>query len=117
MSYTSTYVGEFPFIFQAIEAGLGIEMYRPNAWFANVVKWWTYAHARRRDASCASAIISAPCRCWRTPQYYRPLAAIASRYRRRAGAVVGQPIPASPAPKPEQILFEDRPGVAADVAG
>ncbi|MEA2711716.1 MAG: heparin/heparan-sulfate lyase [Phycisphaerales bacterium] len=110
MSYTCTYVAEFPWLFSAIEAGLGIEMYRPNAWFANVVKWWTYA--QRDDASfirfgdyfCATPALE-------NPSYYRPFAAIASRYRdgraqwwvnrfRIAGSEV------------DQILFEDRPGVA-----
>ncbi|MGB7159727.1 MAG: heparinase II/III family protein, partial [Tepidisphaeraceae bacterium] len=108
--YTSTYVGEFPWLFQAIDAGLGIEMYRPNAWFANVVRWWTYtmrddgSFLRFGDYFCAIPALE-------NAQYYRPLAAIASRYRdplarwwvnrfRLDGC------------EPEQILFDDRPGVA-----
>ena len=110
MSYTSTYVGEFPYIFHAMEAGLGVEMYRPNAWFANVVKWWTYgmrddgSFLRFGDYFCAIPALE-------NAQYYRALAAIASRYRdglaqwwvdrfRLTGS------------EPEQIIFEDRPGVA-----
>jgi hypothetical protein len=109
MSYTSTYVGEFPYLFHAFEAGLGMEMYRSNAWFANVVKWWTYgmrddeSFLRFGDYFCAVPALE-------NGQYYRPLAAIASRYgdglaqwwvnRFRISAC-----------EPEQMLFEDRPGV------
>src|SRR5439155_13636981 len=31
-SYTATYMGELPYLFQTIEAALGIEMFRPNDW-------------------------------------------------------------------------------------
>ena len=109
MSYTCTYLGEFPWLFSAIEAGLGIEMYRPNAWFASVVKWWTYA--RRDDESfirfgdyfCATPVLE-------NSQYYRPLAAIASRYRNGLAQWWVNRFNVTGA-EPDQILFEDRPGV------
>jgi hypothetical protein len=109
MSYTCTYLGEFPWLFNAMEAGLGIEMYRPNAWFASVVKWWTYA--RRDDESfirfgdyfCATPALE-------NAQYYRPLAAIASRYRDGLAQWWVNRFNIAGA-EPDQILFEDRPGV------
>ena len=109
-SYTATYVGEFPYLFQTIEAGLGVEMYRPNAWFANVVKWWTYAlrddetFVRFGDYFCSIPLFG-------NGQYYRALAAIASRYRDGLARwwVDRFQVPAN---EPDQILFEDRPGVA-----
>jgi heparin/heparan-sulfate lyase len=110
-SYTCTYVGEFPYLFQAIESGLGTEMFQANAWFANVVKWWTYplrddeTFIRFGDYFCSIPLFE-------NAQYYRPLAAIATHYRdglarwwvnrfRLRGA------------EPDQILFEDRNGVEA----
>jgi heparin/heparan-sulfate lyase len=112
MSYTCTYLGEFPWLFSAMEAGLGIEMYRPNAWFANIVKWWTYGQRddgsflRFGDYFCAIPALQ-------NPQYYRPFAAIASRYRDGLAQwwVSRFRIPDGIA-EPDQILFEDRPGVA-----
>ena len=108
-SYTSTYVGEFPWIFNAVEAGLGIEMYRPNAWFANVVKWWTYAlrdddtFVRFGDYFCAIPLFE-------NGQYFRPLAAIAHRYRDGLAQWWVDRFKLKEN-EPEQILFEDRPGV------
>jgi hypothetical protein len=108
-SYTTTYMGELPWLFQAMEAGLGIEMYQRNAWFANVVKWWTYAFRddgsfiRFGDYFCAVPVL-------KNAAYYRPFAAIASRYRDSLAqwwvdrfAVEGA--------EPDQFLFNDRPGV------
>jgi hypothetical protein len=109
MSYTCTYLGEFPWLFSAIEAGLGIEMYRANAWFANVVKWWTYAmrddssFIRFGDYFCATPALE-------NTQYYRPLAAIASRYRDGLAQWWVNRFHIAGA-EPDQILFEDRPGV------
>jgi hypothetical protein len=108
-SYTSTYVGEFPYLFGAVEAGLGIEMYRPNAWFANVVKWWTYAmrddetFIRFGDYFCAIPMLE-------NGQYYRPLAAIAWRYRDGLARWWVDRFHMK-TDEPDQILFEDRPGV------
>jgi hypothetical protein len=86
MSYSCTYVGEFPYLFNAIEAGLtsvgsvepSIEMYRSHAWFANVTQWWTYG--MRDDASflrfgdyfCAIPALE-------NAQYFRALSSIATR--------------------------------------
>ena len=109
MSYTCTYVSEFPWMFSAIEAGLGVEMYRPNAWFANVVKWWTYgmrddgSFLRFGDYFCAIPALE-------NPAYYRPLAAIASRYRDGLAQWWVNRFELAAA-EPEQVLFEDRPGV------
>ena len=113
-SYTATYVGEFPNLFHAIEAGLtsassvepGIEMYRPNTWFANVAKWWTYAFRddqtfiRFGDYFCAVPALE-------NAQYYRALAAIAARYRDplAQGWVERFRLTAA---EPDQILIEDR---------
>jgi hypothetical protein len=111
MSYTSTYVGEFPYLFSAIEAGLGVEMYRSNEWFRNVVTWWTYAlrdddtFVRYGDYFCAIPLFE-------NQQYYRPLAAIASRYRDPLAQWWVNRFQMSRS-EPEQILFEDRPGVAS----
>ncbi len=109
-TYTSTYVGEFPYLFTTVEAGLGVPMYRPNAWFANVTKWWTYAFRddetfiRFGDYFCAVPALE-------NLQYYRPLAAIASRYRDGLAQWWVDKFRIT-AGEPEQILFEDRPGVA-----
>lgn len=109
MSYTSTYVGEFPYLFHAIEAGLGIEMYRPNSWFASVVQWWTYAmrndetFLRFGDYFCAVPALE-------NGQYYRPLAAIASRFRDGRAQWWVNRFRVSGI-EPEQMMFEDRPGV------
>jgi hypothetical protein len=107
-SYTSTYVGEFPYLFQAIEAGLGVEMYRANPWFANVTKWWTYAlrddetFLRFGDYFCAIPVFE-------NAQYFRPLAAIASRYRDGLARWWVDRFKLR-GDEPDQFLFEERPG-------
>jgi hypothetical protein len=112
MPYTCTYVGEFPYLFGAFEAGLGIEMYRPHASFANVVKWWTYGmrddetFIRFGDYFSAVPVLE-------NGQYYRAFAAIASRYRDGlAQWWVDRFRMDKSGIEPDQILFEDRPGVA-----
>jgi hypothetical protein len=108
-SYTATYVGELPYLFQAVEAGLGIEMFKPNGWFANVVKWWTYAlrddetFIRFGDYFCAVPLFE-------NTQYFRALATIASRYRDGLAQSWVKRFRLSGA-EPDQILMEDRPGV------
>jgi heparin/heparan-sulfate lyase len=112
MTYTCTYVGEFPYLFSAFEAGLGIEMYRPHAYFANVIKWWTYGmrddetFLRFGDYFCAVPVLE-------NGQYYRAFAAVASRYRDGlAQWWIDRFRMDKSGVEPDQILFEERPGVA-----
>jgi hypothetical protein len=85
-------------------------MFRPNAWLANVVKWWTYAlrddetFIRFGDYFCAIPLFE-------NGQYFRPLAAIASRYRDGLAQWWVNRFRLQ-ANEPDQVLFEDRPGVA-----
>jgi len=86
-------------------------MYEANKWFANVVKWWTYAlredetFIRFGDYFCAIPLFE-------NLAYFRPLATIAEKYRdgRAQWWVNRFKLKAA---EPEQFLFEDRPGVAA----
>ncbi|MEX0777853.1 MAG: heparinase II/III family protein [Phycisphaeraceae bacterium] len=109
-SYTCTYTSEFPYIFQAIEAGLGIAMFSANPWLANLVKWWTYAmrddetFIRFGDYFCSFPVLE-------NQAYHRPLAAIASHYKDPLAQWWANRFQLKGA-EPEQMLFEDRPGVA-----
>jgi len=107
-SYTSTYVSELPYIFQAAEIGLGLRWFEEQEWLRGVVKWWTYAlrsddtFLRHGDYFCWSRVFE-------NPQYYRPLAAIASHYRDPLAQwwverfrLEGE--------EPDKILFEERAG-------
>ncbi len=105
-SYTCTYMGELPYLFQAMEAGLGIDAFEKHAWWRNVVTWWTYAlrdddtFNRQGDYFCSIPVFS-------NPAYYRPLAAIASRYRDPLAQWWVERFTLTDA-GPDQILFEER---------
>lgn len=105
-SYTSTYAGELPYLFQAAEAGLGLRWFEEHAWFRGVVTWWTYA-LRPDGTFIRHGDYFGGIPLFENAAYYRPLAAIAARYRdplaqwwvgrfRFSGA------------EPDRILFEER---------
>lgn len=110
MSYTSTYMGELPWLFQAIEKGLGQPMFAPNAWWANVVKWWTYgfrddqSFVRYGDYFCAMPALS-------NAQYQRPFITIAAKYNDGRAQWWADRCETKTS-EPDLILFDERPGVA-----
>src|SRR5437764_1970717 len=89
-------------------------MFRPNAWFANVVKWWTYAlrgdetFIRFGDYFCAIPLFE-------NTQYFRPLAAIAARYRNGLAQWWVDRFKLKES-EVDQILFEERSGAVKAVS-
>jgi heparin/heparan-sulfate lyase len=111
-SYTSTYMRELPLLFQLLGKGLGEEMFQKNRWFANCVKWWTYAFRGPKDGTFhrfGDYFCSFPA--LENLQYFTPLAAIAKHYKDPLAAWWLTMFNMKKA-EPEQLLFEERPGVA-----
>lgn len=77
--YTSTYIGELPYLFQCSDVALGTRLFAESRWMANIVPWWTYAlrddesFVRFGDYFNGQPLFG-------NPFYFRIFATIASRY-------------------------------------
>jgi heparin/heparan-sulfate lyase len=79
-AYSLAYVGEIPYMLQLMERGCGIDAFKNNPWFENIVEWYTYAlrqdntFIRYGDYFCSNSIFT-------SGYMYRPMAAVATRYK------------------------------------